>query len=79
MVTSRVMYRPRELVKTLDDISPKAEAERHWDILGALKVKALAKPLAVTLAKGRCKTLDKTNYYAVEEAMANRLGDTSAM
>ena len=79
MVTIGVMYRPRELVDTLDDISQKAEAQTHWDLFGALKAKALAKPLAVTLAQGRCKTLDKTNYYAVEEAMANRLGDTSAM
>ena len=61
----RVMYRKRELVDTLDDISPKAEAQRHWDIFGALKAKALAKPLAVTLAEGRCETLDKTNYYTV--------------
>ena len=57
----RVMYRKRELVDTLDDISPKAEAQRHWDIFGALKAKALA----VTLAEGRSETLDKTNYYTV--------------
>ena len=55
------MYRKRELVDTLDDISPKAEAQRHWDIFGALKAKALA----VTLAEGRSETLDKTNYYTV--------------
>ena len=78
-MTSRVMYRRRELVDTLDDISQKAEDQTHWDIFGALKAKALAKPLPVTLAQVRCKTLDETNYYAVEEAMANRLGDTSAM
>ena len=78
-MTSGVMYRRRELVDTQDDISQKAEAQTHWDIFGALKAKALAKPLPVTLAQRRCKTLDETNYYAVEEAMANRLGDTSAM
>ena len=59
MVTSRVMYRPRELVDTLDDISPKAKAERHWDILGALKVKAVAKPLAVTLGEECARHLTK--------------------
>ena len=59
------MYRKRELVDTLDDISPKAEGQRHWDIFGALKAKALSKPLAVTLAEWRCKTLDKTNFYTV--------------
>ena len=63
----------------MDDNIPETEAERHCDILGDVKAEALADPLAVTLAKGRAETLDKTNSCMVEEAVANRLGDTSAM
>jgi len=47
--------------------------------LGDVKAEALAKPLAVTLAEGRADTVDESNYYPVEEAMARRLGDTSPM
>ena len=35
--------------------------------------------LAVTLAKARADTLDKTNSKTVKEAVANKVGDTSAM
>lgn len=51
----------------MDDNLPEVEAERHLDILGAVKTQALAKPLAVTLAEGRDETFDKTNSYTVEE------------
>ena len=47
--------------------------------MGGVEDKALANTLAVTLAKGSADTLDKTNCKTVEEAVANRLGDTSAM
>jgi len=47
--------------------------------LGAVKTEALAKPLAVTLAERRAETLDETNSYPVHEAVANRLGDTTAI
>ena len=47
--------------------------------MGDVKAEALAKPLAVTIAEGRAETVDESNSYTVEEAMANRLGDTSAM
>jgi len=47
--------------------------------LGDVKAEALAKPLAVTLAEGRAEKVDESMSYTVEEAMANRLGDTSAM
>ena len=40
---------------------------------------ALADPLAVTLAEVRAETVDEMNSYTVEEAVANRFGDTSAM
>ena len=45
----------------LDDNFPEAEAERHWDILGDVKDKALADPLAVSLAEGGDETHDETN------------------
>jgi len=47
--------------------------------MGDVKAEALAKPLAVTLAEGRAETVDESNSYTVEEAMPNRLGNTSAM
>ena len=47
--------------------------------MGAVKTEELAKPLAVTLAEGRAETLDETNSYMVEEAVADRLDNTSAM
>ena len=40
---------------------------------------ALADPLAVTLAEVRAETVDEMNSYTVEGAVANRVGDTSAM
>jgi len=47
--------------------------------LGDVKAEALAKILVVTLAEGRDETVDESNSYPVEEAMARRLDDTSAM
>jgi len=49
------------------------------DILGAVKTDALAKPLAVTFAERRAETLQETNSYTVEEAVADRLSNTSEM
>ena len=46
---------------TLDDNLPEAKAERYWDILGDVKAKALAAPLAFTLAEGGDDTHDETN------------------
>jgi len=69
----------KRLVDTLDENLPQAEADRHWHILRAVTVEELAEPLAVTLPKRRGKTLVKTSSYTVKEAVANRLGDTSAM
>ena len=73
----------KALVDKEDDNLPEVEAERHWDILGDVKAKRLASPLAVTLpvvgGGGEVETLDKTNSYTVEQAVANRLGDTSPM
>ena len=69
----------KALVDKEDDNLPEVEAERHWDILGDVKANGLAIPLAVTLLGGGVETLDKTNSYTVEQAVANRLGDTSAM
>ena len=72
----------KALVDKEDDNLPDVEAERHWDILGDVKAKGLASPLAVTLpvgGGGEVETLDKTNSYTVEQAVANRLGDTSPM
>ena len=39
-------------MQTHDDNLPEKEADIHWDILGAVKTEALAKPLAITLADG---------------------------
>ena len=47
--------------------------------MGDVKADALADLLAVTLAGGGAETLDETNCYTVKEAVANRLGATSAM
>ena len=69
----------KRLVDTLDDNLSQEKAERHWDILGEVKAEALADPMAVTLAEVRAETVDKMNSYTVEEAVANRFGDTSAM
>ena len=63
----------------MDDNIPKTEAERHCDILGHVKAEELADPLPVTVAKGEAGTLDETNSYTVEEAVANRFGNTSTM
>ena len=38
----------------------KAEAERHWDILGDVKAEALADPLAVTLEEEGDEKHDET-------------------
>jgi len=69
----------KRLVAKLDENLPQAGTDRHWHILRAVMVEELAEPLAVTLPKRRGKTLDKTSSYRVKEAVANRLGDTSAM
>ena len=58
---------------------PEEEADRHWHILGAVETEELAKPLAVTFAEGRAETIEETNSYMVEEAVADRLDNTSAM
>ena len=42
----------KALVDKEDDNLPEVEAERHWDILGDVKAKGLASPLAVTLPVG---------------------------
>ena len=42
----------KALVDKQDDNLPEVEAERHWDILGDVKAKGLASPLAVTLPVG---------------------------
>ena len=47
--------------------------------MGDVKAKALAAPLAFTLAEGGDETHDETNSQTVEDAVVNRLGDTSAM
>ena len=47
--------------------------------MGAVKTEELGKPLAVTLAEERAEKLDETNSYMVEEAVADRLDNTSAM
>ena len=47
--------------------------------MDAVKQEALAKLLAVSLEEGKAKTLHETNFYTVDEAVANRLGDTSRM
>jgi len=47
--------------------------------LNDVKAEALANPLAVTLEDGRAETLDETNSYMLEEAVAKRIGDTSTM
>ena len=60
----------KALVDKEDDNLPEVEAERHWDILGDVK--------ATSGGEG-VETLDKTNSYTVEQAVANRLGDTSPM
>ena len=44
-----------------------------------IKAEALAITLGVTLPEGRAERVDQSNSYTVEEAMANRLRDTSAM
>ena len=67
------------LVDRLEENLPQAGADRHWNILRAVMTGALAKRLNFTLLEGRGKTLDKTNCYTVEEAVASRRGDTSAM
>ena len=69
----------KRLVDRLDENLPQTEADRNWHILGAVMVEALAEPLAVTQIEGRGKTLDKPNSYTVEEAVATRIGDTSAI
>lgn len=69
----------KKLVDTLDVNLPEAEAERHWDILGDVKAETLAEPLTVTLAERGPKISDETNSYTVEESVANRLSQTSAM
>ena len=51
----------KALVDTLDDNLQKAEAERHWDILGDVKAEALADPLADTLVEGGDETHDEMN------------------
>ena len=61
----------KALVDKEDDNLPEVEAERHWDILGDVK--------ATSGGRGGVETLDKTNSYTVEQAVANRLGDTSPM
>ena len=50
----------KALVDTLEDNLQKAEAERHWDILGDVKAEALADPLAVTLEEEGDETHDET-------------------
>ena len=47
--------------------------------MGGVEAEALADTLGVTLAKARADTLDKTNSKTVKEAVANKLGDTSAL
>ena len=44
-----------------------------------IKAKALAITLGVTLPEGRAETVDESNSYTLEEAIAKRLRDTSAM
>ena len=60
-------------------IYPRRKLTDTGHILGAVKTEELAKPLAVTLAEERAETLDETNSYMLEEAMADRLDNTSAM
>ena len=67
------------LVDRLEKNLPQAGADRHWNILRAVMTDALAKRLDFTLPERRGKTLEKTNSYTVEEAVASRRGDTSAM
>ena len=55
------------------------KVERHFDILCDVKADTLANPLTVTLAKQRFESLENTNCYTIEEAIANELADTSAM
>ena len=52
----------KALVDKQDDNLPEVEAERYWDILGDVKAKALASPLAVTLpvwGRGESRHLTK--------------------
>jgi len=69
----------KRLVDTLDDNLSQVKADRHWDILGDVKADALVDPVAFTLAEWEAKTLDETNSYTVQEAVANIIGDTTAM
>ena len=62
----------KALVDKENDNLPEVEAERHWDILGDVKATSAG-------GGGEVETLDKTNSYTEEQAVANRLGDTSPM